>query len=494
MSPPEWRRRSRRARRNRVAAALLVCLFIVGQNKNQPASSVSSFQVARQHVPVPFGKRRRQQHWGTTTPLTSHHNPNGWSEISESSFPDEMCEFGFFGDDDFVDDEGIDDPDEYYNDENNGLVLETSMYDSQPSYSILNLDDLTVPYVSRLDSESTFVEYTEDGICIPARGVGKLKEEIANILKTPSVEIIIATVVILNSALVAVSTLDSMDGFVPAIRVAENFVVTIFCADFFGRWFSSSRPPGRFVLDSQFVVDVVVVILPVVVGLVPASVLDHSIPFLPSALSRPSGLFNLQLLRVLRLRRVLQDLDTFERFAERALGKYNVKKNIVQDWQLQLARVLLTLFTLVSVSTGLIYTAENAVNPKIDNYFDALYFGLTTLTTVGFGDITPVTGQGRLVVCGSILFGIAVVPAQGAALLEALLDREQAKKDGMNARRNSKATRSSIALANRGRSREGRKDDTNEILSLDTTTACPQCGASFHWASARYCHACGAEL
>ena len=38
------------------------------------------------------------------------------------------------------------------------------------------------------------------------------------------------------------------------------------------------------------------------------------------------------------------------------------------------------------------------------------YFGLTTLTTVGFGDITPITFQGRLVVMGSILVGIAVIP------------------------------------------------------------------------------------
>jgi len=40
----------------------------------------------------------------------------------------------------------------------------------------------------------------------------------------------------------------------------------------------------------------------------------------------------------------------------------------------------------VFISTGCIYEAEHAVNPQIPDFFTALYFGLTTLTTVGFGD------------------------------------------------------------------------------------------------------------
>ena len=57
---------------------------------------------------------------------------------------------------------------------------------------------------------------------------------------------------------------------------------------------------------------------------------------------------------------------------------------IVQQWELQLARVLLSIFTLLSVPAGLIYTAEHMVNPAIDDYFTVLYLTLTTLTTVGF--------------------------------------------------------------------------------------------------------------
>jgi len=100
----------------------------------------------------------------------------------------------------------------------------------------------------------------------------------------------------------------------------------------------------------------------------------------------------------------------------------------VRPFQLQLARVLLSLFTLLSVSSGLIYTTEHGVNPDIPDYFSALYFGLTTLTTVGFGDIAPVTPQGRLVVCASILAGVAVIPAQAASLLDAILEYQNEGK------------------------------------------------------------------
>ena len=136
------------------------------------------------------------------------------------------------------------------------------------------------------------------------------------------------------------------------------------------------------------------------------------------------GLQNLLLLRILRLQRVLSDIDTFSRF-EMALG---LPPESVRPFQLQLARVLLSLFTLLSVSSGLIYTTEHGVNPDIPDYFSALYFGLTTLTTVGFGDIAPVTPQGKLVVCASILAGVAIIPAQAASLLDAILEYQNERK------------------------------------------------------------------
>jgi len=170
--------------------------------------------------------------------------------------------------------------------------------------------------------------------------------------------------------------------------------------------------------------------------LIPLSV-QRIFPFL--SVTNSPRLQNLRLLRVLRLRRLLSDIDTFYRF-EMALG---LPPESVRPFQLQLARVLLSTFTLLSVSSGLIYTTEHGVNPDIPDYFSALYFGLTTLTTVGFGDITPVTPQGRLVVCASILAGVAFIPAQAANLLDAILEYQNENQNESK----SKQSSSSVAGA-----------------------------------------------
>ena len=73
---------------------------------------------------------------------------------------------------------------------------------------------------------------------------------------------------------------------------------------------------------------------------------------------------------------------------------------------LSYVKSLLTSYDVLLHHPGLIYTAEHEVNPEIPDYFTALYFGLTTLTTVGFGDIVPITPQGRTVVSGTILAGV----------------------------------------------------------------------------------------
>jgi voltage-gated potassium channel Kch len=279
-------------------------------------------------------------------------------------------------------------------------------------------------------------------------------------------------------------------------------------------------------------VDIVAVILPLLFATQPSSFWADS-TFVPNWLTSSSGLINLRLLRILRLQRVLQDMDTFTKF-EVALG---ISDSNVKAWQLQLARTVLSIFTLLSVSTGLIYTAEHDVNPNIPDYFTALYFGLTTLTTVGFGDIVPVSWEGRLVVSGSILAGVAVIPAQAAVLVEALLARQEERQAAIQSSQAATDTseadededdnlqqldtavgdtvstsasdpiRQEVAAqaAKRrhtlvhGSNTNSNADNDNDNkqpsrMVLETEVACPSCGASMHWSSAKFCWSCGEQM
>lgn len=111
-------------------------------------------------------------------------------------------------------------------------------------------------------------------------------------------------------------------------------------------------------------------------------------------------------------------------------------------------------------------------------YFPLILVGLTTLTTVGFGDIVPMTWQGKLVVSASILAGVAIIPAQAGALVEALLARNSEPSFPTNQKAASPPS-------------------TNNMggdLVLETTQTCPNCQAGLHWGKANFCYNCGEKF
>ncbi|ACX72164.1 Ion transport 2 domain protein [Methanocaldococcus vulcanius M7] len=67
----------------------------------------------------------------------------------------------------------------------------------------------------------------------------------------------------------------------------------------------------------------------------------------------------------------------------------------------------LTLLTICFISSCLIWIVESGVNPKINNFFDAFYFTTISITTVGYGDITPKTDMGKLIIIFSVLIFIS---------------------------------------------------------------------------------------
>lgn len=66
--------------------------------------------------------------------------------------------------------------------------------------------------------------------------------------------------------------------------------------------------------------------------------------------------------------------------------------------------------TLVLIASLAMLDAERDVpGSQIQSFGDALWWALTTVTTVGYGDTYPVTATGRLVAVGLMLVGIALV-------------------------------------------------------------------------------------
>lgn len=72
------------------------------------------------------------------------------------------------------------------------------------------------------------------------------------------------------------------------------------------------------------------------------------------------------------------------------------------------AQAIANLLVFVFFVSACVYVLQEPANPGIDDYVDALYFTVTTLTTTGFGDITLVGEYGRLLAVLIMIFGVSL--------------------------------------------------------------------------------------
>lgn len=69
---------------------------------------------------------------------------------------------------------------------------------------------------------------------------------------------------------------------------------------------------------------------------------------------------------------------------------------------------VVNLLVFIFVITAIVLVSQSGKNPGIANYVDALYFTITTLTTTGFGDITLMGTDGRVLAVLIMIFGISL--------------------------------------------------------------------------------------
>lgn len=79
----------------------------------------------------------------------------------------------------------------------------------------------------------------------------------------------------------------------------------------------------------------------------------------------------------------------------------------------------------VLISALVIFNVEPET---FDNFFEAVYWATVSLTTMGYGDIYPVTTIGRIVTMISSFVGIAIVALPAGIITAGYMDRIQKEK------------------------------------------------------------------
>ncbi len=192
----------------------------------------------------------------------------------------------------------------------------------------------------------------------------------------------------------------------------DQISVVVFILDYLLRWGTADlKRPGRNRVLSF-----------AIYPFTPMAILDL-LSILPSV-----GVFG-RSLKVLRIARLLKTFRLFK------FLRYSRQIQILVKVLKKEKKILLTVMGIavfyIFVTALIMFNVESGEEGTaiFSSFFDALYWATTTLTTVGYGDIYPVSEIGRFISMLSSLFGVAVIALPSGVITASYLDelREQKK-------------------------------------------------------------------
>lgn len=153
----------------------------------------------------------------------------------------------------------------------------------------------------------------------------------------------------------------------------------------------------------------------------PMAIIDL-MAILPSFTALFPGLRLVKLLRLFRTFRVFRSFKVF---------RYTKSVQIIVD----VIRIQRTpLLAVCSMATGYVLISAliifNVEPETFDNFFEAVYWATVSLTTMGYGDIYPVTTIGRIVTMISSFVGIAIVALPAGIITAGYMDKINEEKNG----------------------------------------------------------------
>lgn len=225
---------------------------------------------------------------------------------------------------------------------------------------------------------------------------------------------IIALIVLNVVAVIAESNRDLYEAYSEFFHAFELFSVIIFSAEYLCRvWVACDQQrfahmgAGRARLSYM---------------LTPMALIDlfAIAPFYLS-LFIPIDLRYLRFFRLLRLLKLSHYFDGLKIFSE-----------VLSREASAIGGALLTMMILIIISACLMFTVENAAQPgHFESITEAIWWAVVTLTTVGYGDITPITFAGKLLAIAIMLMGIGTMALPAGILAARFSEELQLRREYM---------------------------------------------------------------
>lgn len=204
---------------------------------------------------------------------------------------------------------------------------------------------------------------------------------------------VIISLIVINIVLVVVDTFNLPKWYTTISNIIETISVVVFTIEYLLRLFTADlkysnkdlvKARLKYILSFMAIIDLL-------------AILPFYIPFI-----FPIDLRVLRALRIFRLFRLFK----FGRYT----AALQVIGTVLKKKYSQLVSSMIVIFVLMIIASVLMYNVEHEAQPEVfQNALSGLWWAVATFTTVGYGDIFPITAAGKVLATIMALLGIGLV-------------------------------------------------------------------------------------
>ncbi len=240
--------------------------------------------------------------------------------------------------------------------------------------------------------------------------------QIGNVSDFPSraFDLFLVAIILLNITVLILQTFDGMQRFEDILDGLEGITVAVFIVEYILRirtadFLYPQKTRGSAIISFVLSFDGMIELLTI-------------LPFFFL-----SGFVAFRMLRVVRIFHLFRINQTYDSF--------NAIKSVLYEKRNQLASSLFIILVLMVAASLFMYSAEHEAQPEVfKNAFSGIWWSVSTLLTVGYGDIYPITAVGKFLAIIIAFLGVAAVAIPTGIISAGFVEQytKLSKADGMN--------------------------------------------------------------